>query len=115
MSSCLPVFNTGATPAEAVPADAAPSDAEHVPASIRVPRFDPASFPLSGAYSVDGMTAIPPAYFTEPWLHFERAGSAPTAGQPQVSNEPGETPQDDDPSLDAAVEQNFAVLDAQVC
>jgi hypothetical protein len=45
---------------DTVPVDAAPADAAHMPTRTR---FDPACFPLSEPYSLDGITAIPADVF----------------------------------------------------
>jgi hypothetical protein len=113
MSRCRPALDGDAALAEAVRAEVAPAEAKHVSASKPVTCFDPAQFPLPGAYSVDGMTAIAPVYFPEPGL-VKRACNPP-AGRCHAPKEPGDTRLDDDSRSRAEERQNADIFDTQIC
>jgi hypothetical protein len=101
-----------AASAKTVPAEILPPDAGQASASGPLTCFDPAQFPLPGAYSLDGMTAIAPAYFPEPGL-VERA--CRPSGQHRAPEEPGDPRRHGDRSTDALKRQIAAVFDAEVC
>jgi hypothetical protein len=52
-----------AAPADTEPAEAKPSDTAQMPTPLQVTCFDPAQFPMSEPYSLDGITAIPALVF----------------------------------------------------
>jgi hypothetical protein len=119
MSRYRPVPDGDAAPAEAKLAAtglaaAKPAEAGHVSASNPAACFDPAEYLLRGAYSIDGMTAIAPAYFPEPGL-LKRLCDAAAAGQHHASSEPGATRHDGDSPSDALETQNLDMSDAEVC
>jgi hypothetical protein len=80
---CAP--DDDAAPKDTSFADTRSRDAAKRPTSSPVPRVDPVQIPLSGSYSMDGMTAILPELFPAPESSPRAAGSRSTAIQQQAS------------------------------